>query len=787
MADEGNDVLTINPTDANTSAEESAPRRRRRRSSSTPEQRISVAIITAFGCVAGAFSPGAPTGHTVVDVAYRIAFVGIMAIAGSRARRWSLITGSAIAAIGSIGFALFGAVIALTLSVFLVGRDQRNRVYGAAIGLLIALSLLRLEVGGFVGSSALVAAAGSGVVLFSGYRMMKRRTRQRIRWAAAAVAVLLVVGLAMALYQAVAFGSRLESAARETSTGVELLQSGKTQQAADRFGLASRQFAEVAAESGRPWFLPVWLVPTVAQNVNVVSVLSDSGASLTEAARRSSSTVEYQRLSKEGGGIDLSVLAEFASPVRNSAARLSEAANAVSGLRSPWVVGMLADKVDEFSNKVGDLRGQADLAALAVDRAPELLGSNGERRYLVLVGNPAEARDVGGHIGNWAELVAANGALHLQSVGRPLELSRPQYEASVTDAAQFPPSVLTMKPATYPQNWGTSVDFPTDARLAAQLFERATGRKIDGVFYADPFVLAQLLKITGPVQVPALHRSVGAGDAVKFLTVDQFSAFEQTAAADEAITKLTEDLFHRFTSSKLPGPREMSQLFGPLAKQGRVRFVSLHDQDAPLIAALGLSNGFPGSVGSDVLAVVNRNANPSKIDSFLHRRTEYDVAWNPETGTVSSHVVVDLYNAAPRSGLSNLIIGNQAGFEAGTNVTELSVITPFEATGVKIDGVATTFAPLWDKGVWRATVRAVVPSQVSVRVEFDLRGELEPGDVYRLRFGGQPLVNSGDTFVSVTLPKGHFVPGAGVRTRGPKAIATLSGEGITNLTLRSVR
>lgn len=760
--------------------------RRRRRSTFAMNEKAWWGAVLAVAAVLAVLSPGSPTGHEFVDAVYRTIFVLAVAAASSRARRWTMIVAAAIVTASSIGLGLLFGAVALVMAVVLVWRDLRNRVYGSCVGVFVAMACLRLDVGVFTGASVLVAAVAAGLILWSGYQVSRRKTRRLIRWVALGAGVVAVIGVGLGIYQAIVFSSPLQSAVDSTIDGISAVQNGDTAAGSDRFAAAAREFREVADDAGSPWLFPARLVPVVGQNVEVISVMSDAGASLTDAARRTTSEVDYGRLRREGGGVDIGVLETFLEPVADTSVRLAAASKEVEGLDSPWVVGPLAERIDQFETKVDDLRSQTDLALAALQYGPGIFGADGERRYLVLLGNPAEARDLGGHIGNWAELTMLDGKISLVEVGRPLELAQSNLDNALQESGDLPPSFLGMRPARFPQNWGASLDFPVDARVAARLFETKTGRRIDGVLYADPFALAAMLGITGPIEVPGLPgKSLASGDAVRFLTLDQFVAFTDPSVGDEAVTELVRALFQRLTETTLPSPATLGAQFGPLVKSGRFRMVSLHDADRGILSRVGLDAGFEPVEGDDFLAVVSRNANPSKIDGYLHRTTSYEVDWDPETGAVEATISVELRNDAPADGLPPYVIGNSAGFPNGTNVTDLAVLTPFEATRATVDGIDANVSTLLDLDHWRHNIRVEVPPGSTVKVTLGLEGDVRNGDVYRLRFGAQPLVNEGTTEVTVRADARRIRGGRGIKVSDSEANLTLSEIGRTILTLRA--
>ncbi|MBK8335009.1 MAG: hypothetical protein IPL07_22310 [Acidimicrobiaceae bacterium] len=99
-------------------------------------------------------------------------------------------------------------------------------------------------------------------------------------------------------------------------------------------------------------------------------------------------------------------------------------------------------------------------------------------------------------------------------------------------------------------------------------------------------------------------------------------------------------------------------------------------------------------------------------------------------------------------------------------------MTPFELGRVTVDGIDSSVTPLRDIDVWRHTVRVEIPPGGTVTVVFELSGEVDSGQTYRLRFGGQPLVNDSAVTAKVTAP-GRDPRRRGISTSGAGATATL--------------
>jgi hypothetical protein len=246
--------------------------------------------------------------------------------------------------------------------------------------------------------------------------------------------------------------------------------------------------------------------------------------------------------------------------------------------------------------------------------------------------------------------------------------------------------------------------------------------------------------------------TVSKQNAVRFLTHDQYVDFRTETAANDSITQLVHDVFDRLTHTRLPAPRQLGELFAPLTRDGRIQMASTHAQDQPLLTRLRLDGTVPDPDRGDLLGIISRNANPSKIDSFLRRSTTVNVRWDPETGDVASIVRIQVRNLATTAQASRLITGNVLGLAPGTNVTDLAVLTPFELLRASIDGRPHAVTPDWDGHYWRHSVRLTLPPGATQTVQFELEGSVRPGPRYRLAVVGQPLLRPGPIRLTIRRP-----------------------------------
>lgn len=702
----------------------------------------SIACVTAL--LAALMGPAEPTGGAVADALLRAALAGVTVVAASRARRWTLVVAAGITAIGCDGWNVLAGLTALVLTADLAVRNRRGRLHGAVIGSLLTWGVLHLvwPTSPF-GATALLASVAILPVWLSGYQVARSGTRRLIRRAALVLAVATAVVVGSTTVIIGAQQQRVRAAAEDTAAAARQVGAGRADRAAERFGSSASEFRSVASLADSVWLSPARNLPLIGPNLRTVSVAAAAGASLTEVAGELAAEVDLESVQLEDGALDLELLAGFREPLSAAADEVVAADDALGAADSGWLLGPIATEVQELRRELARARGAALVARQAAVDLPMLLGAEGPRRYLLLLGNPAEARDLGGHLGNWAEIVADGGRITTVEVGEAYDLYTPSTPNRPTlGDGELPPALVEMDPTRFPQNWAASPDLGLVAQLAGDLYPQVRpGAPLDGVLYADPAAFSALLAVTGPVEYQG--RRIDADSAFEFLTRTQYLDEEQP------LSDLVRTALDRFTGSRLPSPTALAEVFGDAVRGGHLQLVALDDQQrsrVELLELVGLDVPIdgPGTDDADVLMVLSRNANPSKADAYLHRTIDYVLGGDPNDGSSSSSVVVTLDNRVPGHIGSPVVAGCPRGCESGpgANRTELSVITPHGLRAVYVDGERHQGRSRRETDdLTRHTVTLEVPPGEQVTVVVELDGPTPGEGSYRLRWFGQALVN----------------------------------------------
>ena len=734
--------------------------------------------VAVTAAVAAAFAHGRPTGLAAVDVLWRMGVAATVTVSVARARRWTWCLVAGVAATLGAGWPQALALVALVVAVVAVFGDGRRRVAGAIVGFGSAQALLRLPTFWPARTSAVVAAAALLPVAVSAYRVLPRRAQRRLRYGVlGAGGVLFILCWAFVL-ATIGTRTRVEVGVTRTRQAVAAARAGDSTAAAQQFRLAAAAF-QSAHDSISSWYLtPVRVLPLVGPHATAISVATGQGASLARVAAGTIRVADIQRLRFANGMVDLSQVRAMAPVLGRGATSLGRADRAIAGIPRTWLVPALGQRLDELAKQVGTASNDANIAATAVDRLPGLLGADGPRHYLVLFTTPAESRSAGGFLGDFAEIAAAQGKVTLQRTGQVADLNDllgP--DKKLTGPPGFLQYYGPQRPGRYFQNVTASPNFPDVGNVVTQLYPQAAGGEpIDGVVLMDPYALAAILQITGPVAVPGLAEPLNGRNAADLLLRRQYFLFDQgpTNSLDQHLRydflgRAGQAAFEALVSrATLPPARQLVDLLGPLVQQRRLLAYSLHPDEEQLFGRAGLDGSFPHARG-DLVAMFEDNAGPNKLDAYLRRELDYHVTYDDRMGSTTAVATIRLTNDVPAGALPQEVGYNRHGEAFATNETQVRFDSPLALQSATVNGADAPVGVGSEFGMHTYTSAVSIPRGQTFTIVLRLQGATRRGG-YDLTLVHQPLVN--DDHVHVTVQ--------GARARGPVPATAWLANGDTS-------
>ena len=705
---------------------------------------ITAAVVVAIAAVAGVIAAGAhqhPTGDPTIDVVIRGAGVALIVLIASRAPWWVVAIAAGTALAIAVDPALMVlALVALGLVVWL-GSTHRDRPELTAVSAGITFNVLaRSHLDQPFALSAVITGLVAAVLLVAGLQGWPRAPR-RVMWAGVGVLVLAagaaVVGFGAAAVKA---GHDLADGQNSAELGVSSLENGDYAEAEQWFREAATYMHRAHQRLTEPWASAATFLPVVAHYRDAAVDISRVAADGADTVADALAEVDLDSLRTVDGRIDLDALASLEEPlthVRNSLVDLKAVAD---DSRSPWFVDRVDYALDDFDDSVDEHLPGIENALSAVRLAPELLGVDGPRRYLVLFTTPAESRGLGGFVGNYAELTADDGQLTMTRFGRAQDLDQAAQEAGARVhgheefLAQYgrfgfdTDGSGKVGDAAF-RNLAMTPNFPWVGEIAADLYAQTTGRPVDGTLAMDPYVLARLVDYAGPVRLASLDELLTGDTTASYLLRDQYvlGATDNTRRTD-ALAEAAQLTFDSLLQGSLPDPTTLARDFAPLVGERRLLMWTANPEEQALLERVHMAGRMPPLDGADGWSVTVSNGAGNKIDSFLERRASYEPTTDPASGETTATLRVELTNTAPAEGYPAYVTGNRIGAPTGTSRLYVSFYSALGLESATIDGEVTGFATGREEG-WNVYSRFVeIPPGGTVAFELHLQGSLANPD-----------------------------------------------------------
>ncbi len=132
------------------------------------------------------------------------------------------------------------------------------------------------------------------------------------------------------------------------------------------------------------------------------------------------------------------------------------------------------------------------------EKSKILLGSEQDKKYLLVFQNNNELRATGGFIGSYALLEVDRGEVRKIEVP---EGGSYDVEAGMTKFVRSPKPLHLVDPLWHFWDGNWWPDWPTSAKNLMDFYENSGGQTVDGVISFTPTVLQRILTVTGPIKL----------------------------------------------------------------------------------------------------------------------------------------------------------------------------------------------------------------------------------------------------------------------------------------------
>jgi hypothetical protein len=610
----------------------------------------------------------------------------------------------------------------------------------------------------------------------------QRRRPRRGRLVALLVLLLLVVGVVL-----VALARPLLSAKQEADAAQSDLTAAKDALANDQAGLARTYVAQARTHVDNAQRDANGMGGDVWSFVPVAGGAVDDARHLIDALDQTTSVAElgvevYPMVSGDsatlvrGQRIDMDTLQKVVERTTAIGPHLDQAISDLEQVHgSTPFVGSSVERAKETA--VGYLTPVRDTyadTAPVLKALPELVGARGPRTYLLAMLNPAELRYSGGATLSFTTISFDHGTA---TFGKTV---------NVDDILATGGAYETWKPVhgnpfhRTPRARVTSATFSPWWTVSGEELLRGYEKvypspHVDGVIGIDLQGLAQMFKITGPVELPLIGQVTGDN-----LVQELAGSYDKYASVQQR-HQLNEELVPAFRQKFFEGG-QMSEKVRSLVSSAKARHFFTYFRNRPVqhdFARIGLS-GDLSRTPYDYLGVFTQNLNGSKTDYWQHRLVASDVRVNGD-GSAQVHLAVTVTNGAPPYTLP--VPDPKIGYTTRWLQTLLGVFLPrkTEPGPVTIDGQPVTPHPHHSHAAYVLnrtffSEPMMLDSgqsstlKVSYRVPHAAEVTSDTAMTYHLDIDPQPTVVPEDVKVQVTWPNGWS--STGTLPDGWKATAT---------------
>jgi outer membrane murein-binding lipoprotein Lpp len=394
---------------------------------------------------------------------------------------------------------------------------------------------------------------------------------------------------------------------------------------------------------------------------------------------------------------------------------------------------------------------------------PQLVGAGGPRTYLLAMLNPSELRYSGGAALSFTTLRFDHG---VASFGATRNVEDFQGPGAFQTWDRVPGNVFHRQPtqrvvnATFSPWWSVSAE-----ELLRGYSKAFPGPRFDGFIGIDLQGLANLFKLTGPINMPPVGQ-IDSGNLVKVLggSYARFSSTEQRH-------RLNAELVPAFRKQFFEGGR-MQEKVKSLASSAQGRHFVVYFRDRAVEQSFGRA-GLTGDLSRspyDYLGVFSQNLNGSKNDYFQHREVTEDVQVRPN-GSATAHLHVQVTNRAPAYSLPGK--DPRFGYNTGYLGTLVALFLPRRSTveSTRVDGRPADLAVHFPK-VTTVLNRKYVDTSFLLdhgqSATFDATYRIRRAAqvlgsrsmTYHLDIDPQDLVDPQVFHITVTWPDGYHAAGA---------------------------
>ena len=263
-----------------------------------------------------------------------------------------------------------------------------------------------------------------------------------------------------------------------------------------------------------------------------------------------------------------------------------------------------------FINNLGNIR---EISSIGIENSKSILGFAGDKKYLLVFQNSAEARGTGGIIGAYAIINFHKGALSVERKGSNAEL---QHSSKLPiDLGDEYFNLYGNDPAIW-QNSNESPHFPYGAKIWLSLWKNQFSQTLDGVISVDPKAISYVLSILGPVILPG-GEIINSSNVVEKTLSTSYARFAQdNNRRKDLLVEIMSLVLNKLSSTNSLEKLKVGNALMNSYTQNRLLFYSTNPTTQAAIEKTQFGGVLSNSVNNEFRVVI-LNTSGNKMDYYL--------------------------------------------------------------------------------------------------------------------------------------------------------------------------
>ncbi|OGY16826.1 MAG: hypothetical protein A2785_03610 [Candidatus Chisholmbacteria bacterium RIFCSPHIGHO2_01_FULL_49_18] len=446
-----------------------------------------------------------------------------------------------------------------------------------------------------------------------------------------------------------------------------------------------------------------------------------------------------------------------------------------------------ASGLDSTISEIPKLRRLVSDLTRMFDILPHLLGKEGKNTYLVVLQNNAELRPTGGFIGSYA-LVTFDKFRLLDWKVEDVYAADGQLKGHVEPPAEIKEYLGEEGWYLRDSNWDP--DFPSAARQIEWFFEKETGVQVDGTIAMNLFVIQDLLRVFGPIDIPDYEQAITAENLFeKAQFRSEMNFFPGSTQKKDFLGSVGKNLFFAIEQSE---PQDLAKFAASLIRSLQKGQLLLAVNDAGMAQTIQ-NLGWDGSL-KDVkcapqnnepciktyLALREANVGVNKANYYIKRAL--NVSQVMEDGKVTTQLTINLQN-----------LGNDSVWPSGSYKNYLRIytnpenrITAVSINGNELENQRLTLTVEHGKQVVGLLVDVPIQEEkeIAILMEMDMPERSKQGISSSILIQKQPGTENDSLTLELSAPKGMSIEAASLPLQNVNGTASLTQPFIEDLSLQ---